>query len=54
MDLCKLLDDFSSSLSSRSGILTEDTVRYWLYHHMLFQDPDLNHYTLELLSLIHI
>ena len=48
MDLCKLLDDFSSSLSSRSGILTEDTVRYCFYHHMLLQDPDLNHYTLEL------
>ena len=48
MDLFKLLDDFSSSLSSRSGILTEDSVRYCFYHHMLFQDPDLNHYTLEL------
>ena len=48
MDFSKLLVDLSSSLASRSGILTEDTVRYYLYHHMLFQDPDLNHYTLEL------
>ena len=48
MDLCKLLDDFSSSLFSRSGILTEDSVRYCFYHHMLLQDPDLNHYILEL------
>lgn len=48
MEITKLIDAFATSLFSRSGILTEDNVRYSLYHYMLAQDPDLNHYTLEL------
>lgn len=48
MDLTKIIDDLSSSLFSRTGILTEDNVRYCMYYQMLKQDPDLNHYTLEL------
>lgn len=48
MDLQLLLDDFSAGLKNRSGLLTEDSVRYYLFACMLKQDPQLNNYLLEL------
>lgn len=48
MDITELIENFASALYSREGILTEDNIRYYLFACMLRQDPDLNHYTLEL------
>lgn len=48
MDLQLLLNDFCSELKNRSGNLTEDSVRYYLFACMLRQDPQLNNYMLEL------
>lgn len=48
MNLQLLLDDFSTELKNRSGNLTEDSVRYYLFACMLRQDSQLNNYMLEL------
>lgn len=47
MNISTLLSDFATELAKRTGILTEDGVRYYLFAQMLKQDDDLNHYTLE-------
>ena len=46
MNISTLLSDFATELAKRTGILTEDGVRYYLFAQMLKQDDDLNHYTL--------
>ena len=48
IDYVRLFKDFSKSIEDRTGILTEDNVRYFFFACMLKQDPILAHYSLEL------
>lgn len=48
IDLQKLMTEFASDLQERKGLLTEDSVRYYVFKAFLTQDSDLNNYTLEL------
>ncbi len=47
MDIGKAFKQFCDDLQNRSGIMTEDNIRYYWFATMLRQDKDLNHYTLE-------
>ena len=48
MNYLRLFNDLHNELIMRSKLLTEDSVRYYLYSCMLRQDPELNHYIFEL------
>lgn len=47
MDIGKAFKQFCDDLQNRTGIMTEDNIRYYWFATMLRQDKDLNHYTLE-------
>ena len=44
----KLMSEFANDISKRTGLLTEDSVRYYVFKAFLSQDSNLNNYTLEL------
>ena len=44
----KLMSEFAEDISNRDGLLTEDSVRYYVFKAFLTQDKILNNYTLEL------
>ena len=48
IDFQKLMAEFAADISERKGLLTEDSVRYYVFKAFLTQDNKLNHYTLEL------
>ena len=48
MDYLRLFNDLHNELILRSELLTEDSVRFYLYSCMLRQDSELNHYIFEL------
>lgn len=48
IDFEKLMEDFSADLSKRTGLLTEDSIRYYVFKSFLSQDGILDNYTLEL------
>ncbi len=48
IDISKLIGSISNKLGNCNNLITEDYVRYFLFASMMEQDPDLNHYTLEL------
>lgn len=48
MDIKRLLSSFCKEIGRCDHILTEDSVRYAFFACLLKQDPDLNHYILEL------
>ena len=48
IDFEKLMKDFSADLSKRTGLLTEDSIRYYIFKSLLSQDDTLDNYTLEL------
>lgn len=48
MDFEKLFDDFSNKIKDCNHLLTEDGMRYYFFACMLLQDPNLDHYILEL------
>lgn len=48
MDINRVIFDFCKLLTGRTSYLTEDSVRYYLFSCMLNQDPELNHYIMEL------
>lgn len=43
-----LMSEFSEDISNRTGLLTEDSIRYYVFKAFLSQDPVLDNYTLEL------
>lgn len=48
IDFQKLMSEFAKDISNRTGLLTEDSVRYYVFKAFLSQDSKLNNYTLEL------
>lgn len=48
IDFQKLMSEFAEDISKRTGLLTEDSVRYYVFKAFLTQDNTLNNYTLEL------
>lgn len=48
IDFQKLMSEFAVDISNRTGLLTEDSVRYYVFKAFLTQDNILNNYTLEL------
>lgn len=48
IDFQKLMSEFAVDISNRTGLLTEDSVRYYVFKAFLTQDNKLNNYTLEL------
>lgn len=48
IDFQKLMAEFAADISERTGLLTEDSVRYYVFKAFLSQDSNLNNYTLEL------
>ena len=48
IDFQKLMSEFANDISNRTGLLTEDSVRYYAFKAFLSQDSELNNYTLEL------
>ena len=47
MNIIDVFNQFCDYLLNRTGIMTEDNIRYYWFASMLRQDKDLNHYTLE-------
>ena len=47
MDIGKAFKQFCDDLQKRTGIMTEDNIRYYWFASMLRQDPVLNNFTLE-------
>lgn len=47
MNISDIFDQFCNYLLNRTGIMTEDNIRYYWFASMLRQDPILNNFTLE-------
>ena len=47
MNISNVFNQFCNALQNRTGIMTEDNIRYYWFASMLRQDKDLNHYSLE-------
>ena len=47
MNISNVFDQFCDDLQKRTGIMTEDNIRYYWFASMLRQDPVLNNFTLE-------
>jgi len=47
MNLSSVVERFCENLSRRTGILTEDNIRFYWFAAMLEQDKELDHYSLE-------
>ena len=47
MNIQKVFDRFCKNLQNRTGIMTEDNIRYYWFAAMLKEDDELNNYTLE-------